>query len=502
MKKTLLSAALAIAVFVGCNKDENIIEETVTLTCGFAGEQPETRVAFDNADLAGTAAKLQPKWESGDAIAVVLDDASLVKFTLTGGAGTKFATFEGTVPEGRTIARALYPWRDGAQNQSEWISDFSSKNFTQTYDADRIFDIDANTYYGTVSGESISFSQLSNEFGSTFNLGYILLRLKGTAKITDISCSFVADIKLTCDTPVQLSSEDETLFGIVYPMYYIDRSGGSLTFRFYADGDDADPLLTKSVNVGTGIAPHTLLDLPALTVNAPATGTTDGHGWVKIGGVTWATMNVGATTVAGSPSTCYGDYYAWGETEPRYTGITINGANSVTFEGWKSNHSSGYSSDDFPTYTGSTLDAEHDAATQNWGAGWRTPTTAEFKALAKACTGTDSYQTVPSSLTTSNPEGGIYWLASGQDYLPEYKGVAGVLFVDRSDTSLRVFLPAAGYCSSTTYYKGGTDGDYWSSSIFSSNASYACPMWTNSSSVRPSFFNERKFGFTVRPVKD
>ena len=503
MKKTLLAAALAITVFAGCNKEDENVAKTVTLTCGFGCGQSATKVAFDKADLAGASAKLQPEWESGDAIAVVLDDDSLVKFTLKSGAGTKYATFEGSVPDGKTIPKALYPWIDEKTNPDEWIMGLYG-NFIfghQTYDADRIFDKDFNAYYGAVSGSNISFTGLNDEIllqGMALNVGYILFRLKGTAKISGILYHINdGGISLHCSDPVQLDPDSETLFGMVFPMLYANFNDGSLTFGFFDENDNN--ILDKSINVGT-VGPHTLLDLPVLTINAPKSGTTDGHEWVEIGGVKWATMNVGATSVAGSPSTCYGDYYAWGETEPRYTGIAINGANSVTFAGWKSDHSSGYSSSDFPTYTGTTLDAAHDVATQNWGSSWRTPTTAEFKALAKACTGSDSYQTVPSSLTTSNPEGGIYWLASGQDYLPEYKGVAGVLFVDKSDPPLRVFFPANGYCSSASFYKGGSDGDYWSSTIFSNDSSYACPLWINSSSVRPSFFNERKFGFTIRPV--
>ena len=54
---------------------------------------------------------------------------------------------------------------------------------------------------------------------------------------------------------------------------------------------------------------------------APANSETTihGHDYVEIGGKKWATMNVGATTVAGSPETAYGDYYAWGETVTYYT---------------------------------------------------------------------------------------------------------------------------------------------------------------------------------------
>jgi uncharacterized protein YjdB len=57
----------------------------------------------------------------------------------------------------------------------------------------------------------------------------------------------------------------------------------------------------------------------------------NGHAFVKIGGLKWATMNVGATTVAGSYATCYGDYYAWGETQPRYMTITRSGTGSASY---------------------------------------------------------------------------------------------------------------------------------------------------------------------------
>ena len=39
----------------------------------------------------------------------------------------------------------------------------------------------------------------------------------------------------------------------------------------------------------------------------------NGHEYIEIAGRKWATMNVGATTVAASPETAYGEYYTWGE---------------------------------------------------------------------------------------------------------------------------------------------------------------------------------------------
>lgn len=224
--------------------------------------------------------------------------------------------------------------------------------------------------------------------------------------------------------------------------------------------------------------------------------------YVEIGGLKWATKNLGATTVAGSPATCYGDYYAWGETEPRYTSMTISDdGTSATFGGWSSSHSSGYSSSDYPAYTGTTLDADHDAATNNWGKGWRTPTCADFEALVNACTGNTSFHEI-SSLSTSKPAGGIYWLSSDQTYLSEYKGVAGILFVDKTDTSKRVFFPAAGYCDYTYFESGGSRGLYWSSSLTTNDADHVHILNFRSSYVCAYDGGDRYIGHPIRPVSE
>lgn len=59
------------------------------------------------------------------------------------------------------------------------------------------------------------------------------------------------------------------------------------------------------------------------------------HDYVEIGGKKWATMNVGATTVAGSPETAYGDYYAWGETVTYYTKVDFNNEDPKSSISWK-----------------------------------------------------------------------------------------------------------------------------------------------------------------------
>ena len=188
------------------------------------------------------------------------------------------------------------------------------------------------------------------------------------------------------------------------------------------------------------------------------------HAYVEIGGNKWATMNVGATSATGKPAQCYGDYFAWGETKPRYTGITFTSIGNATFSGWTDEHPDGYVHTDYPTYEGAVLDAEHDAATQNWGADWRTPTVDDFRGLIYACTG-DSGDVSIGLITTKAPQGGIYWLTEEQEYLPEYNGAAGVLFIDRADTSRRLFLPAMGEIHNNVLYLGGLSGFYYGAEL-------------------------------------
>ena len=228
----------------------------------------------------------------------------------------------------------------------------------------------------------------------------------------------------------------------------------------------------------------------------------NGHEYVEIGGLKWATMNVGATTVAGSYETCYGDYFAWGETQPRYASITRSGAKDDASFTWRNGYSDGYSSSNNPTYMGTTLDATHDAATANWGGNWRTPTMAEYEALAVACSGRSANNQIHVNLTSTITEGGIYWLSSTQTIEPAYTGVAGLLFVSKADISKRVFFPASGYVLDSILDYGGTFGSYWSSTLNTSNTKYAYYLRLDPFFVNPSDGVSRYYGFTVRPVSD
>ncbi len=109
---------------------------------------------------------------------------------------------------------------------------------------------------------------------------------------------------------------------------------------------------------------------------------TNGYEYVDLGlpsGLLWATCNVGAT----KPEE-YGDYFAWGETEPKedYSEVTYRWCNGSSTQLTKYCYDRLYGFVDNKR----TLEPIDDAATANWGGVWRMPTQAEQVELGTECT--------------------------------------------------------------------------------------------------------------------
>lgn len=164
---------------------------------------------------------------------------------------------------------------------------------------------------------------------------------------------------------------------------------------------------------------------------APANSETTihGHDYVEIGGKKWATMNVGATTVAGSPETAYGDYYAWGETVTYYTKVDFNNEDLKSSISWKGTNIEGAHINNnkyqhnWPCYSGTNpfkewstapygadgvLNEDCDVAHSSWGSSWRMPTKADFDNLVLACCGSTSGYSIPAPSTIIT--GGVYYI--------------------------------------------------------------------------------------------
>ena len=194
----------------------------------------------------------------------------------------------------------------------------------------------------------------------------------------------------------------------------------------------------------------------------------NGHEYVDLGlSVKWATCNVGAN----KPED-YGDYFAWGEVEPKdiYDWCTTyKYCNGSVFSLKKYCNKSSYGNNGF-TDNKTQLDLSDDAARVNWGGSWRMPTDAEWTELREQCTWT---------WTTQN---GVY----GRKVTSKTNGNS-------------IFLPAAGYSSLSSVLSAGSYGYYWSSSLYTGSPDDALGVFFSSSKVDRGRI-DRYGGQSVRPV--
>ena len=185
--------------------------------------------------------------------------------------------------------------------------------------------------------------------------------------------------------------------------------------------------------------------------------------------VKWATCNVGAD----KPEE-YGDYYAWGETEPKdlylwdtykYCDGTYNSLTKYT--------DSAYGKDGFSDNK-SVLDPEDDVAHVKWGGNWRIPTKEELEELRTKCTWTSTtLNGVKGYSVTSNVDG----------------------YTDRS-----IFMPATGMRIRQWTENTDTIGRFWGNSIVTGDDYDAVYLDFNFSRGPGRFSIIRCFGQCVRPV--
>ena len=186
----------------------------------------------------------------------------------------------------------------------------------------------------------------------------------------------------------------------------------------------------------------------------------DSHEYVDLGlpsGTLWATCNIGAE----SPED-YGDYFAWGETEPK----TSFGWSTYSF-GTKNNLSKYTSSDGIEE-----LQPEDDAAVANWGNEWKMPSKEQLEEL------------INSNYTTT------VWTTQNE--------VTGRLITSKSNGK-SIFLPAAGYYFNDNYKEAGNRGNYWSRSLHS-NLYNAYELSIQSGNIYLGAL-ERGYGMSIRPVR-
>lgn len=209
-------------------------------------------------------------------------------------------------------------------------------------------------------------------------------------------------------------------------------------------------------------------------------------------GTKWANMNIGAES-----ETDYGTYFAWGET----SGLTVEEHSSTIADGSIKTYFSWDTyawckgtqltltkycptekqSSNWWNNSGTTVAADNktqleyadDAARANWGGAWRMPKMEEFTELIN---------------NTDNE-----WVAN-------YNGVAGYKFMNKSDNTKFIFLPAAGCRYTSSFLYQGSGGGYWSSTLNSDVPGNAWNLSFSDESVNTSNYGRRDFGYAVRAV--
>ena len=204
-------------------------------------------------------------------------------------------------------------------------------------------------------------------------------------------------------------------------------------------------------------------ELTDIEITVPADNKINGHEYVDLGlpsGIKWATCNVGA-----SRPEEYGDYFAWGEVEPKEEYTEENYRHFAVKRGFL-----GIKRTEYEFIGDDISGTEYDAARANWGGSWRLPTEEEIEELVENCTWNWTTQGGKKGYKVTGPKGNS------------------------------IFLPAAGCRYGTKLNYTGENGYYWSSTPYGSDAYGAYSLlFSSSQSVD---WNLRYYGQSVRPVSE
>lgn len=190
--------------------------------------------------------------------------------------------------------------------------------------------------------------------------------------------------------------------------------------------------------------------------------------WVDLGlpsGTLWATMNVGAA----SPEEC-GGFYAWGETETKYTYSWATYSHcDGSYLTMNKYCTDGY----YGTVDGlKALEDADDVATTLFGENWSMPTREQFEELFN-----QDYTT---------------WKRVSRN------DVWGILVTSKK-TNWSIFLPVGGYRDGKDSYNEDR-GYYWTKDLYVGIENLARSLSIDGNSLSTGASNNRRCGLNIRPV--
>lgn len=407
---------------------EEVNEITMTAT---DFEYPTTRTDFE---IGSSGAAF--KWAKNDTVGIFPNEGSQVYFPMTSGAGTNSASFTGggwALKSSATYA-AYYPF----------IGDMylNQKKIPISYTGQAQAGNGSTAHLGAYDF-MVASATTAESGGVNFIFKHLgcLVQLQITVPVAQTlpSVTLTADeevfvnegyIDLTAEAPAIVPTKATNTLTIDLEGVKTTSADKIVTVYFMmAPVDLTGKNLKATVGNVKGIVNAKKFEggkAYQLTTSLPSA--------VDLGlSVKWANCNIGAAT----PEE-YGDYFAWGETEPKeyyaqMNSFTWNISNIYAIcDLWPSSYG-------IESWQRMSLRSFYDAATKNWGNNWRMPTGLEVQELVEKCTWT---------YTTQN-------------------GINGCLVTGTNGNS--IFLPAAGYRSYSLEPEDpaiyiGSSGRYWSAS--------------------------------------
>ena len=482
MKKIFILAALALTL-AACSKPESEIRPAendgmITLTATLAPKGAATKALTDDGD-----GKLNAYWAENEELAILykvggenkIATATVTEVDAVTGAATIAFTVESGTEEG-TACTVIYP-ATAAKDDATDVKSNADLIGNQPGMLDAKLDVRVTT--GTIS-------LVTPEAGLVLDtpLAPKYAIVKFTLQNTDgnpISAKSLA-VTIGNDAFVATPGTAASEFYLALPAV----SSGTLIFSVPGNEGTSSycssKAITKNIEAGKFYRSTVLMTVQS-----------DNADYVPMGdGLKWALKNVGASSPAD-----YGDYFAWGETEPYYS--------SQSPLTWKDGKSGGYywssygftNTDDGSTFTKYcptdktdywggeggpdnllVLQSTDDAAYAASSGKFRMPTIEEWQALLKAEDFTWAW------VENFNGSGN-----SGRLVISKKSGVMGNC----------IFLPAAGARSAANLRSAGSNGSYWSSSLCTN---YVCAHALYFGPGYAGWADDMRYaGYSVRPVQ-
>lgn len=168
-------------------------------------------------------------------------------------------------------------------------------------------------------------------------------------------------------------------------------------------------------------------------------------------GTLWADRNVGASSPEDG-----GMYFQWGDTQG-YTADQVGTGegqkrfSDISYKFYDSQDTANRNMTKYNQTDGkTTLDLEDDAAHHILGSNWKIPTEKDFIELATNTDITVERQDGVIISGKANSNGVITW----SQYVGQWKTLKGFRFTNKSDITKSIFIPAAGYASGGSVFKG------------------------------------------------